>query len=213
MSFIVILFAGVFALFYWGGSGSPVRMAQRKKFIESYSIPLTVSRHLAAKYPSLDEAQRELVLKGLKDYFHITNIAGKRMVAMPSQAVDVAWHEFILFTREYSDFCRQAFGRFLHHTPAEAMREKTDAQEGIKTAWRLACRREGIDPGKPAVLPLLFALDAALSIPDGFHYSLDCMGQEEGRYCASHIGCGSGGCGGDSSGDSGGCGGGCGGGD
>jgi len=135
---------------------------------------------------------------------------------MPSQAVDDAWHTFILFTRSYESFCRNAFGRFLHHTPAEAMRSATQAQEGIKHAWRLACRREGLDPRSPSRLPLLFGIDAMLGIGNGFHYQLQCNpGAGASSYCASHIGCSScgGGCSGDRSGCGGdsGCGGGCGG--
>lgn len=36
---------------------------------------------------------------------------------MISSAVDEAWHAFLLFTREYEEFCRTQFGRFLHHCP------------------------------------------------------------------------------------------------
>ena len=35
----------------------------------------------------------------------------------PSLLVDVGWHTFILYTREYAEFCRQVAGRFLHHVP------------------------------------------------------------------------------------------------
>ena len=87
---------------------------------------------------------------------------------MPSQVVDVAWHEFILFTRDYRDFCQRGLGRFLHHVPAEAMAAPTDAQEGIRRAWYFACRDEGIAPRQAHRLPLLFALDAELGIADGF---------------------------------------------
>jgi len=38
---------------------------------------------------------------------------------MPSEIVYVAWHEFLLFTREYQVFSQKAMGRFLHHTPTE----------------------------------------------------------------------------------------------
>jgi hypothetical protein len=161
------------------------------------------------------------VLLALRDYFQLCRMAGRRMVAMPSQVVDDAWHEFILFTRQYERFCRRGFGRFLHHTPAEAMRSPTDATEGIQRAWRLACANEGINPKKPDRLPRLFAMDATLLIAGGFIYHLDCMAAKQGAtsagFCASHIGCG-GGCSGDSgnssdSSDGGsGCSGGCGGG-
>jgi len=37
----------------------------------------------------------------------------------PSLVVDLAWHEFILFTRYYQEFCMTHFNRFIHHTPSE----------------------------------------------------------------------------------------------
>ena len=111
---------------------------------------------------------------------------------MPSQVVDDHWHEFILFTRPYEHFCRRAFGRYLHHTPTEAMASPTQAGEGLKRTWKLACKLAGIDPKNPTLLPPLFAIDALLGIENGFHYTLDCSRSNRGDYCASHIGCGSG---------------------
>ena len=35
----------------------------------------------------------------------------------PTPAIDGCWHEFLLFTKDYADFCRQFFGVFLHHRP------------------------------------------------------------------------------------------------
>ena len=194
---------------------------RRAGYIAAYPYQRQLDKRLAARRPELSEAQRGEVFAALVDYFQICRQAGRRMVAMPSQAVDDAWHEFILFTRQYDKFCTSAFGRFLHHTPAEAMSTPTQASDGIKRAWRLACALEKIDPKKPDRLPRLFALDAALGIAGGFVYQLDCMaarGAEGSGFCASDIGCSSG-CGGGCSGDSGdggdggsGCGGGCGGG-
>ena len=175
----------------------------RADFIEKYPYAKFLDARLAARRPELSAAQRKLVFEALRDYFQLCYQAKKRLVAMPSQVVDDAWHEFILFTRQYQQFCQRGLGRFLHHTPAEAMRSPTDAQEGIKRAWRLACRRDGIDPRTPQSLPLLFALDAMLGIAGGFTYQLDCLAAAQAgagsAYCAGHIGCG-GGCSG-SSGD------------
>jgi hypothetical protein len=174
---------------------------RREAFIENYPYRKFLDQRLAARRPELSSEQREQVFRGLRDYFHLCNAAGQRMVAMPSQVVDDAWHEFILFTRQYDQFCRNAFGRFLHHTPAEAMPSRTAASNGIKRAWRLACAHEQIDPKKPERLPRLFALDALLLIAGGFVYQLDCLaaGQAGTGFCASHIGCSSG-CSGDSGG-------------
>ncbi|MBK8578916.1 MAG: hypothetical protein J0L95_01315 [Candidatus Accumulibacter sp.] len=212
---VVLLFVALIAAaIYWWRS----LLRQRATFIDAYPYAKFLDRRLAARRPELDEAQRVLVFDGLREYFQLCREARNRLVAMPSQVVDDAWHEFILFTRQYQQFCERGLGRFLHHTPAEAMRAPTDAQDGIKRAWRLACRRDGIDPKAPQSLPMLFALDGLLGITGGFVYQLDCLAatRDGTGYCAGHISCGGGcggssGCGGDS--DGGGSGGdGCGGG-
>jgi hypothetical protein len=210
---------------------------RREAYISAYPYQRFLDKRLAARRPELSVEQRSEVFAALDDYFQLCRKAGRRMVAMPSQAADDAWHEFILFTRQYDKFCRHAFGRFLHHTPAEAMKTPTQASEGIKRAWQLACAHEKINPKHPERLPRLFALDASLGIVGGFIYQLDCLAASGGAagsgFCASHIGCGGSGsgCSGDSGssggwgdngsaggsdagggGDGGGCGGGCGGG-
>ena len=164
-------------------------------YIENYQFNSAIGKKVKNKYPHLTNAQVELVLDGLRDYFYICNKAKRKMVSMPSQVVDVAWHEFILFTRSYQVFCEQAFGYFLHHTPTEAMRTPTLAKDGIKRTWRIACAKSKINPSTPTRLPLLFAIDSMLSIEDGFKYSLNC--KDGDKYCAGHIGCASG-CVGDS---------------
>jgi len=33
------------------------------------------------------------------------------------RAIDNMWHEFILITKDYQDFCNKFFGKFIHHEP------------------------------------------------------------------------------------------------
>jgi hypothetical protein len=188
----------------------------RRRFLERFTLPSAVLERARAKLPPLSSEQEQKLLQGLLQYFQLCVEARGKFVSMPSQAVDVVWHEFILFTRLYEQFCRRALGQYLHHTPAEAMPTRSTATDGIRRAWRLSCKLEGINSKKPQRLPLLFALDAELGIAGGFIYALDCkdaMASASGAYCASDIG----GCGGSSGGDAsdgdggGGCG--CGGGD
>lgn len=208
------------------------RSSVRRAFIDNYAWPAGLTRRFGEKHSALSAANCDLVFDGLRQYFRVCLLAERRLISMPSQVVDDAWHEFLLYTRAYDEFCRGSFKRFLHHTPAEAMQTPTSAQDGIRRAWRLSCRDENIDPRRPQRLPLLFGIDAALQIPNGFSYDLNCLSfnQQAGdsaTYCATHIDCG-GGCasdggassdGGDSGGasDGGGscssCGSGCGGGD
>lgn len=197
---------------------------QREAYIDQFEFHPAILNKFREVRANLTHEQEQLVFAALRDYFQMCRMAGRRMVSMPSQVVDDAWHAFILFTRAYDQFCSRAFGRFLHHTPAEAMSSPSVGQQGIKRAWRLACARAGINPLQPLSLPLLFSIDRDLQISNGFHYVPDCgdvirRTDASGNYCASHIGCSSG-CSGDSGGsgaegggaDSG-CGGGCGGGD
>ncbi|ABP52993.1 glycine-rich domain-containing protein [Salinispora tropica] len=37
----------------------------------------------------------------------------------PSDLVDIGWHTFILYTRDYAEFCDRIAGRFIHHNPED----------------------------------------------------------------------------------------------
>lgn len=176
------------------------RNQRRQRTIEHYRLHPGIFRKVQNRYPHLNNADLVLIEQALRDYFRMCLLAGRRSVAMPSQVVDVAWHEFILFTRAYEQFCQQALGRFLHHTPSEAMASPTLAQDGIKRAWRLACAINHQHPVISSHLPLIFAIDGQLNIADGFRYYPNCEQRDNSHgagYCTSHIGCASG-CAGDS---------------
>jgi hypothetical protein len=38
----------------------------------------------------------------------------------PTKPIDEYWHTFILFTREYTNFCRTVAGAYIHHKPLGA---------------------------------------------------------------------------------------------
>ena len=215
--------------------------------IDNYVFPLGVSQNVKKNYPHLTTDQIDEVLLQLKEYFHMCNIgtigsvvtkqksSQVLSVGMPSKIVDQAWHEFILFTKQYSDFCEVALGRFLHHTPSSEMANADDMNRSMRNAWRIACHRKKLNPTRTAIMPPIFSLDERLSIADGFHHSKDailrgfnaektkkerkgsCGGG--GYYGEDNFGCSSTGAqpsgggdgGGDGDGGAGGCGGGCGG--
>lgn len=37
----------------------------------------------------------------------------------PTWLVDVGWHTFLLYTRDYAGFCQRVAGRFIHHIPTD----------------------------------------------------------------------------------------------
>lgn len=75
------------------------------------------------------------------------------------EKLDGMWHTFLLFTRDYADFCERYFGFFLHHVPNEdeegqpfdeaSLRQQLEQQyalvydvlgEETLTAWHDECR-------------------------------------------------------------------------
>lgn len=204
------------------------QVSRRQAFIKQYALPENLAAKLMRLHPNLTQERYELVAAGLRQYFMVQVESGGRHIAMPSKVADDLWHEFILHTRQYHEFCRKAFGHYLHHTPAPPKDEKTRrSNEGLLRCWDQACRLEYIDPRAPVCLPLLFALDCKLQIANGFHYpvkglyaprqneswsdgiGIDCEALIRGLDNGGTQGGGADGCGGDGGGgDSGGGGGG-----
>ncbi|SER43774.1 glycine-rich domain-containing protein [Giesbergeria anulus] len=148
--------------------------AARERFVREAALPQFLKRKLRDAYPHLAQKDAELVEQGLRQFFLSCLRSKRQFVAMPSRAVDVLWHEFILHTRAYQDWCQSALGFFLHHTPAEALGRRAKHNDGLRRAWYWACKQEDIDPRAPLRLPLLFAVDAQLGIANGFFYLPDC---------------------------------------
>jgi hypothetical protein len=44
-------------------------------------------------------------------------VAGSKKLISPPEPIDVAWHAFILHTRDYEAYCRERFGKVIHHEP------------------------------------------------------------------------------------------------
>jgi hypothetical protein len=216
--FALLCWVLLFALYAW-------EMSKRRQFVRESALPRFIAGKLREKYPHLTVGDTDLVMRGLRQFFITYLRSGKQFVAMPSQVVDAAWHEFILHTRAYESWCDVAFGKLLHHSPAEVLGKSGARNDGLRRAWYWACKEESINPRAPTRLPLLFALDKKLNIPGGFTYVPDCkdINSKSGSdsYCGSDFGDSGGGSGdsggfggSDSSSDGGGdsgCGGGCGG--
>jgi len=208
--------------------------ARRERAIREAPLPQFLKRKLRQAYPQLTQKDAELVERGLRQFFLACSRSRRQFVSMPSRAVDAMWHEFILHTQAYRDWCHLVLGRFLHHTPAEVLGVHAHRNDGLRRAWYWCCKDEAINPRMPTRLPLLFALDSKLQIENGFHYVPDCRGvartvdgQGGSTHCATDFSDGSasgdaggfggaesssdGGGGGGDGGDGGGCGGGCGG--
>ncbi len=198
---ICVLTAGLCA-FFWQRQ---VR-SRRESYIRTYVLPVGLFEKLREHHPHLDLKDCQLVAQGLRQFFLAHLKSDRKFVSMPSQVADDLWHEFILHTKNYQQFCRHSFGRFLHHTPAAVLSKGQKGNAGIRRCWVYACHEENINPHRPTRLPLLFALDNKLNVPNGFTYVADCSGvtrQGDGGavlYCGADLGGSAAGCGGESDG-------------
>ncbi len=178
--------------------------SEREAFIRSYPFPIQLRQKLLMRYPHWEGEQMQLVLRALRQYFLVCleagAVKGRRSIGMPSKAVDDAWHEFILMSRQYTEFCKHAFGSYLHHSPESTLKRGIDdalvntlhqfkAQPGGSSGWAMW-----------SGIPLLFAADRALGVTDGYLYDAEAMSRLEHKRQLRHKHASDGGCGSEASG-------------
>lgn len=158
-----------------------------------YRLPGSVGADLLSRYEELSQTDIGTAKVGLRQWLRL-HTATSRLLGMPSRGVDLLWHEFILDTTEYSRFCRQAYGRLLHHYPTSEMAARGDPanDEALALTFGMACRDEGMPVKSPPHLPVLFSVDSDLNLLDGQRWVLSCGGEatcraSESKRCARHL--------------------------
>ena len=94
--------------------------------VMAYQNPGLVAR-LQRKL-GLTEEQATALFEDTKRFLYLCGLSPSGSGFSPTPTIDEGWHNFILFTRDYGEFCRQFFGRFIHHVP----KNKADGEIGGK---------------------------------------------------------------------------------
>ena len=129
-----------------GRGASPIDLNRVNRAVAELELPEAV-------YRTCPWQPRALVDAGLRQWLRCAGAALRdgQIIGMPSNAVDEAWHGFILCTARYAAFCDAAYGQFLHHHPDGGSLIAMDdsfAQLGrTVVAWTLVAQ-----PGEEAVL-------------------------------------------------------------
>jgi len=101
---------------------TPVLMtlAQRKGGLSvlDYKPPDALLRRYMAENKT-DLATAKKAFMALKQFLFVCATA--KHSCSPSIAIDAMWHEFLMFSKEYYNFCLQYFGTVVHHHPTEVM--------------------------------------------------------------------------------------------
>ncbi|QHW32530.1 hypothetical protein GZH47_18080 [Paenibacillus rhizovicinus] len=100
-------------------AGHPVRpAAERLEEALTPDFEARVKDRVLRLAPSMREGEWQWRWFELKRYFLLCGVL--RGVPMYSAQVDDVWHEMLMFTREYEQFCRQFCGSLIHHAPHTA---------------------------------------------------------------------------------------------
>lgn len=102
---------------------SPEQM-DRLAAIEQYDLWFVIER-LVDKRTVAPHLIDQAVLE-FRKYMALVAM-GYDNLGMHSREIDEVWHAFILFTREYSDFCNHTCGQMIHHTPNTSRRPELPA--------------------------------------------------------------------------------------
>lgn len=143
-----------------------------RTFSYNYQFPEIVLKRWKAKYPHLSEAEYQLAQKSLLQFFEAL-FNNKTSVAMVSEVADELWHEFILHTRAYCEFCEKIFGKYIHHNPTENNVEYDWRNKEIPNEFMNLYKFSLNSPFNiQSKVPLIFTIDELLKIKGGYQFNM-----------------------------------------
>lgn len=86
---------------------------------------------------AVEEAEAQQLFDDVKRWLWMANQVKQQGINKPVVidsallVLDEMWHNFILFSREYGEFCQTYFGRFCHHAP-NSKREIEKSSSGLQ---------------------------------------------------------------------------------
>lgn len=110
----------------------------------SYQNPEVIARFM--RETGLDASDADEIFTEMKRWLWLCGTSPDAPVNMVGEAfvIDEMWHTFLLFTRDYADFCERFFGRFIHHMPKTSeQRSDPDWRVGLKRDYELIYDRLG----------------------------------------------------------------------
>lgn len=192
-----VLFILLLIVLYNSTEVKRYRLNRSFKYIKNYQIP----KESILKFNLRRKLNPEQLLKtveALKQFFIIYSLqihdGNNHQYAMPSKVADELWHEFMLSSKEYADFCKEAFGQFLHHSP-DLSNLHSDNKRFIRLNEdnfenplnkNILVTRDNLNKIKKyqelyliGSIPAIFALDSYLQANDGFYYNEESIRQME----------------------------------
>jgi hypothetical protein len=97
----------------------------------TYEAPFLIEKLLKDHIVQSPE-EGEALFTEVKRYIVLVTSDRTKIWEMHSLRIDEVWHQFILFTWEYMDFCKRFFGGYVSHSPSNA--PKTEVMKSAKVS-------------------------------------------------------------------------------
>ena len=134
---MVSIFKGIF--------GNPAQEDKKLLDISDYKFPEVVIKRTKNNlgFTESSDYKIKILEVGLKDYFYAVKTL--KVLPMNNKNIDELWHNFILDTKEYREFCENYIGFFIDHepfidevemTPKETSELKCNILNNIPSEWK-----------------------------------------------------------------------------
>lgn len=90
------------------------RQLSHKHLLDEVFWERLISR-ITSNHPDIERDLAEMILNETLAFLQLAAVA--KGCYSPSPKVDIGWHEFMLYTKEYAAFCQEHAGEFIHHEP------------------------------------------------------------------------------------------------
>ena len=114
------------------GKFSSLDELMEKNSILSYKLPVEILERVRKQ----NLWTMEYTERVAEEYLRFMFLATKNYV-VPSLEVDEIWHAHLLFSRDYSTFCKEFLQRTIHHGPSTTLASISDDKEMYATTKRL----------------------------------------------------------------------------
>ncbi len=101
-------------------------LPQKSKIL---SLDLSFVQRRLIEREGWEEKDAREAIRRYKNFLILIVKYPDRLLA-PAPDMDEAWHNHILFTREYTHTCEEIFGGYLHHAPAQSSNSQDKERMG-----------------------------------------------------------------------------------
>lgn len=103
---------------------------------EQVSVLMRSTPTLAGKLEAFCDLGNHTPTDAMLEVLKFMSLIDASYILSPSKRVDEAWHQFILHTLVYHEYCTKCYDKYLHHTPSNDTLENANQFEQTITLYR-----------------------------------------------------------------------------